>query len=150
MSQHSKKEYFRIMHTRYQRARAVQKSDLLNEVCHVCGYHRKHAIRKFNQSLPDEPRPHRTSRRGTPYDAKVIGVLKAVWEVAGYPWSVRLKAVLLLWLPWIRMRFRLTRRQEQQLLVISARQIDRRLQSHKTKCKKRLYGRTKPGALLKH
>jgi hypothetical protein len=39
---------------------------------------------------------------------------------------------------------------EQQLLSISARQIDRRLKSRKTQLKRRLYGRTKPGTLLKH
>jgi transposase InsO family protein len=39
---------------------------------------------------------------------------------------------------------------EQQLLAISARQIDRRLQPKKTQIKKRIYGRTKPGTLLKH
>jgi transposase InsO family protein len=150
MSQHSKQEYFRIMHRRYQHADTDEKSDLLDEVCKVCGYHRKHAIRKFNQPLPDPPHPRKSSSRGTTYNAKIIGVLKAIWEVAGYPWSVRLKALLPLWLPWIRIRFHLTRPQEQQILAISARQIDRRLQSHKTKLKKRLYGRTKPGSLLKH
>jgi hypothetical protein len=150
MSQHSKKEYFRIMHARYQRARTNQKSALLDELCEVTAYHRKHAIRKLNQPLPDHPRPLRRPPRGTTYDAKTIGVLKAIWEVAGYPWSVRLKALLPLWLPWIRVHYTLTRSQEQQLLAISARQIDRRLRAHKTKRKKRFYGRTKPGTLLKH
>jgi hypothetical protein len=76
--------------------------------------------------------------------------VRAVWEAANYPWSTRLKALLPLWLPWIRERFPLTRAQEKQLLAISARQIDRRLQDHKTQLKRRLYGRTKPGTLLKH
>jgi len=39
---------------------------------------------------------------------------------------------------------------ESQLLKISARQIDRRLREHKKKAGRRLYGRTKPGSLLKH
>jgi hypothetical protein len=150
MSQHSKKEYFKIMHARYERARAGEKSDLLDELCEVCDYHRKHAIRKLNQPLPDPPRQPRPAQRGTTYDAQMIGVLKAVWEVAGFPWSVRLKALLPLWLPWIRVHYSLTHSQEHQLLAISARQIDRRLRPHKTKLKKRLYGRTKPGTLLKH
>jgi hypothetical protein len=77
-------------------------------------------------------------------------VLRAVWEAANYPWSTRLRALLPLWLPWVRQRFSLTRAQEKQLLAISARQIDRRLQDHKTQLKRRLYGRTKPGTLLKH
>jgi hypothetical protein len=31
----------------------------------------------------------------------VISVLAAVWETAGYPWSVRLKALLPSWMSWI-------------------------------------------------
>jgi hypothetical protein len=76
--------------------------------------------------------------------------LLAVWEAAGYPWSVRLKALLPLWRPWIQKRFQLTAEVEAQLLAISARQMDRVLASHKRKLSKRIYGRTKPGTLLKH
>ncbi|MBI4675710.1 MAG: transposase family protein [Chloroflexi bacterium] len=151
MSQNSKQEYFRIMHARYHRARSdAEKSQLLDEFCEVCSCHRKHAIRKLNRPLPTRKKKSRRKARGTTYNAKVIGVLKAVWEAAGYPWSVRLKALLPLWLVWIRIRYALTSEQERQLLAISARQIDRRLQSHKLELKRRLYGRTKPGTLLKH
>ena len=151
MSQTSKYEYFRIMHARYQRARSdAEKSQLLDEFCEVCQCHRKHAIRKLNRPLPKRKKKQRRKTRGTTYNAKVVGVLKAVWEAAGYPWSVRLKALLPLWIVWIRIRFALTAEQEHQLLAISARQIDRRLQPHKLELKRRLYGRTKPGTLLKH
>jgi hypothetical protein len=63
---------------------------------------------------------------------------------------VRLKALLPLWLPWARQRFRLSADIERQLRTISCRQIDRRLASVRRKAHRRLYGRTKPGALLKH
>jgi len=150
MSQQSKAEYLKIMRARYHHAATIGKSLLLDELCRVCGYHRKHAIRKLNQPLSDVKPSRRRSPRTFTYDAKVVGVLKAVWEVAGYPWSVRFKALLPLWMPWIRQRFALTPTQEAQLLRISPRQLDRRLQAHKRKLKKRLYGRTKPGTLLKH
>jgi hypothetical protein len=39
---------------------------------------------------------------------------------------------------------------EKQLLSISARQMDRRLKNKKAHIRKRIYGRTKPGTLLKH
>ena len=53
MSQPSKHEYFRIMHARYRNASSEEeKSALLDELCQVCGYHRKHAIRKLNHPLP--------------------------------------------------------------------------------------------------
>jgi hypothetical protein len=77
-------------------------------------------------------------------------VVREVWETAGYPWSVRLHALVRLWLPWIRFRYHLTPDQETQLLAISPRQMDRRLQHVKRQVAKRIYGRTKPGTLLKH
>jgi hypothetical protein len=79
-----------------------------------------------------------------------VAVLTAVWEAAGYPWSVRLKALLPNWMPWIRKRFGLAPAVERELLRISPRQMDRRLQAQKTRQKRRIYGRTKPGYLLKH
>ena len=77
-------------------------------------------------------------------------MLRTVWEAAGYPWSLRLKALLPRWMPWIRKRFRLRAEIEKQLLEISPRQIDRRLKAAKTQMRRRIYGRTKPGYLLKH
>ncbi len=77
-------------------------------------------------------------------------ILAALWEAAGYPWSVRLRALIPVWLPWMRKRFSMSAKLEQQLLKISARQIDRRLREHKKRAGRRLYGRTKPGSLLKH
>jgi len=79
-----------------------------------------------------------------------VSLLGAVWEAAGYPWSVRLKAILPNWMPWIRQRYQPSAETERQLLRISARQIDRRLAGKKSQCKRRLYGQTKPGTLLKH
>jgi hypothetical protein len=84
------------------------------------------------------------------YGSRLLSILKAVWEAADYAWSVRLKALMPEWMPWIRRRFRLTAEIERQLLQISPRSIDRRLQREKRKVRRRLYGRTKPGTLLKH
>jgi transposase InsO family protein len=53
-------------------------------------------------------------------------------------------------MPWIRKRFRVNQQIEKQLLSISARQIDRRLKNRKVQIGRRIYGRTKPGTLLKH
>ena len=74
----------------------------------------------------------------------------AVWEAAGYPWWVRLKALLPSWMPWIGKRYRVSPGMEKQLLGISARQMDRRLKAKKSERKRRIYGRTKPGSLWKH
>ena len=44
-------------------------------------------------------------------------MLTSVWEAAGYPWSVRLKALLPAWMPWIRKRFKLNPKIEKQLRI---------------------------------
>jgi len=152
MSRRSKTEYWKAIYWRYRRAPKPEKHQILNEFCRTCRYHRKYAIRKLNGPPPPVGRPKPVSRqhRGFTYDPVVLSILRDVWEVAGYPWSVRLQALLPVWLPWIRFRYELTPHQEAQLLAISPRQIDRRLQGFKRHLAKRIYGRTKPGTLLKH
>jgi len=149
MSRRAKWEYLCAIYARYQRASRVEKARILDECCQVCGYHRKHALRLLNGPLPAR-HPKERRRRPVRYSAQAVSILTQVWEAAGYPWSVRLKALVPLWLPWMRQRFALTPPLEQQLLTISPRQIDRRLQTQKRQLKRRLYGRTKPGTLLKH
>ncbi len=142
-------EYLRAIYDRYRRSSTEMKGKILDEFCRVCDCHRKHAIRLLHGPRPEtHPRPRRP--RGFSYGRAVIQVLAQLWEAAGYPWSVRLKAMLPLWLPWLRQRAALTPALERQLRAISPRQIDRRLQSRKRVLRRRLYGRTKPGTLLKH
>jgi hypothetical protein len=151
MSRRTKYEIFYATYGPYQRANRREKHELLDELCRLCHYNRKYAIRKLNGPPPAaKPPPRHRRPRAVTYSAPAISILREVWESAGYPWSVRLHALLPLWLPWIRSRFRLTPQVEQQLLHISPRQIDRRLRPFKTLLRKRLYGRTKPGSLLKH
>ena len=80
----------------------------------------------------------------------MVRALRAVWEAAGYPWARRLTALLPVWLPWARKRLALSPATEAKLGAISARQMDRVLASGKRTIRRRLYGRTKPGTLLKH
>jgi len=143
-------EYLRAIYGRYRKAGRKAKRVILSEFCLNTGYHRKHAIRLLNGPGPEQ-RPARPKRRPRlTYSQETLGALRAVWEAAGYPWSVRLRALLPLWLPRIRQRFHLPPESERQLLQISARQIDRRLKAQKTPRRGRIYGRTKPGYLLKH
>jgi hypothetical protein len=53
-------------------------------------------------------------------------------------------------MPWIRSQYKISPEVEKELLSISPRQMDRRLKSKKDKVKCRMYGRTKPGTLLRH
>ena len=144
-----RREYLRAIHARYQRSKPEAKGKILDEFCSNCGYNRKYAIRLLSQPRP-ELRPGPRRLRGPSYGRPVIEVLTRIWEAAGYPWSVRLKALLPAWLPWLHKRMAISAETERQLLVISARQIDRRLKPRKTDLRRRMYGRTKPGTLLKH
>jgi len=146
----TKWEYLRAIYERYHQASRKAKRVILNEFCANTGYHRKYAIRLLNGPRPGKKPPQPVRRRGQSYGHEVLSILTAVWEAAGYPWSVRLKALLPPWMPWVRKRFRVRPEIERQLLAISARQMDRRLKQKKGVLRRRLYGRTKPGTLLKH
>jgi hypothetical protein len=137
------------MRDRYLQAARREKGRMLTEAVTVTGYHRKAIIRTWQRAAV---RRARGPRRGRPthYDAAVVRALRVVWEAAGYPWSRRLKALLPAWLPWARRRLALTAATEAKVRAISARQIDRLLAPDKRTISRRLYGRTKPGTLLKH
>lgn len=150
MSPQAKWEYMKTIYNRYhQNHNRKEKSRILDEFCRTYECHRKHALRLLNAPPPPERRPRRLRRKAL-YSHRVISILESLWEATGYLWSVRLKAALPLWLPWIRERFRLTQIEEHQLLSISSAQIDRRLKEKKYSFRKKIYGKTKPGGLLKH
>lgn len=140
----------RAYRKRYAAATRQERTTVLTEFCRLGGYHRKYAIALLGRRHDDEQeRPRR--RRGATYSSAALKVVEQVWEAAGYPWSQRLKALLPIWLPWARGHLsRLDDPTGRQVLAISARQIDRRLADRKRRLKRRLYGRTKPGTLLKH
>src|ERR1035441_4748248 len=125
MGQKAKWEYFRAIYERYRQAHRKRKHAILNEFCVNTGYHRKYAIRLLNGPPPGQAAhgAGRPRRRGLSYSREMLSILAAVWEAAGYPWSVRLKALLPL---WIRKRFGVRPEIARQLQSISPRQMDRR------------------------
>ncbi len=150
MGHEAKWQYFRVMYGRYRKVEHRERAKLLDEFCATTGYNRKYAIRLFNGPAPEEQRVRRARGRKPRYSKQTVAILCAVWEAAGYPWSVRLKALLPSWMPWIRKHYRMPGEAEEQLLAMSARQMDRRLTVHKRGQKRKIYGQTKPGTLLKH
>ncbi len=139
------------MSKRYRQASKASKSRILDEVCAATNFHRKYAIARINRVETSRPTVSRVARkRDRLYGRQVLSVLGKVWEEAGYPWSARLKAILRLWLPAIREHYRTSRAVEAQLLRISPRTIDRALKGQKRELRRQLYGRTKPGSLLRH
>ena len=92
VSVQTKQEYVQAIYDRYRGARRPEKQRILDEFCAVTKQHRKHAIRLLNGPTPGAPRRQRT--RAVQYGRATIAALQTIWEAAGYPWSVRLKALL--------------------------------------------------------
>lgn len=151
MDLHSRKALMDSMAQRYRKASRALKTKILDEVCAATGFHRKYAITRIG--LVESSRPPRRTvyRRGRrkAYTRETVAVLAKVWEAAGHPWSARLKVILRLWMPAIKKRFGITGRVETQLRKISPRTIDRALADKKRDLRRRIYGRTKPGTLLR-
>ena len=150
MTRQWKHTYMKQIHPRYQRSTRQQKIAILDEVSKTLGCHRKSAVRLLNGPAPESEVPAHGGGRKRLYGHYVIKVLEAVWEASHYLWSSRLKAALPVWMPWIKQRFPLTPLQEQQLRRISPATIDRHLAPVKRRLRKKTYGTTKPGTLLKH
>jgi hypothetical protein len=141
------REYVDTLRPRYTAASRPTKQQILDEFCATTRYNRKSAIRALHA-----PAPMPGKRPGRPpiYDAQTAAVLTKIWEAAGFPWSVRLKALLPLWLPWAVRRFGIVPHRARQLRTMSPSTMDRLLRARKQQIRHRLYGRTKPGTLLKH
>lgn len=142
--------YLLSIYDRYRRSSKAIKKRILDELCKVCGYNRKYAIRKLAAG-PPAPKPQRPrGHRRKILTSRLIGILEDLWMHAHYPWSARLKVILHLWQRSIVQRYRLSERDRQVLLSVSARTLDRALKTKKRALQRRLYGHTKPGTLLKH
>jgi hypothetical protein len=145
------REYLKRMRERYERAKGHKRTELLNEMAAMTGFHRKALIRAMNRPA-GAAAGQRGKKRGRPrrYGPRVVGALRVIWEAAGYPWSARLKALLPTWLPHARRHVAISEETEKRLRAMSPRQMDRCLAPYKRALRRRLYGRTKPGTLLKH
>lgn len=150
MTAKDRHEQARRLSEKYRKASRKERSTILDAFCTGTGLNRKYAIGLLRE--PPEKTARVAVRRGRKqtYSAQVIRVLETIWEAADFPWSVRLKAMLPLWLPHVRNRMQVTAKTEAALRAISARTIDRRLKPTRMAARRRLYGRTKPGTLLKH
>jgi hypothetical protein len=151
MDLHSRRELMESIAQRYRQASRSSKKRILDEVCAATGFHRKYAITRIHlieTGRRIKPKPRRG--RGRFYKRETLDIVQKVWEEAGCPWSARLKVILRLWLRAIRKKYAISRQVEDQMMKISPRTIDRALKGKKREMRVRLYGRTKPGTLLRH
>lgn len=148
MTRQSRMEYLKSIKPRYAQAPKAGKTAILNEFCRVCDYTRKHAIALLNGDTPP-PSVDKRSPRPPTYGPEIAAIVRFVWEKGGFPWSVRLRKMLKDWLPHIRVKFNTGHEIEKLLLAASKNTLDRMLKPCKDKIRRRIYGKTKPGSLLK-
>ena len=148
MTTTTKDEYVRITQKRYKKSSKKQKGLILNEFAQTLGIHRKSAIRLLSLP-PDRKKPTRRKREFL-YGKKIMHIIESWWRASGFMCGQRLKASLDLWLASLKKRFPFDEHTENDLRKISASTIDRRLRHKKILFKKKIYGATKPGLLLRH
>ena len=150
MSPVSRKEYVQAIVERYHQAGRKEKQRILDEFCRICGYHRKHAIRKLataRKRAVGRRKPGRPSRYAKP---EILAVLRCIWSTAHYPCSKRLTAILACWMPPYEHTFGLVAPWVKEALAkISPSTIDRLLVHERLRVKRKGLSTTKPGTLLK-
>lgn len=142
-------QYLQSIYGRYHKASKEDKGLILDEFCKVCHYHRKHALRLLHRPVPSAKRPHLVRRRAFAYSPAVLQAARLIWKSSGYLCGQRLKEAIPQWLPALEKRLTLSAQTRQDLLTISARQLDTRLRPYKLGLKRRFYSLTRPGRLLK-
>src|SRR3989338_5802474 len=149
MSPRSKKEYLEALFPRYKKTRSKeQKTEILNEFCKVCGYHRKHAIRllgKFRRFI--KPKIRKRGKPSTYNQPHILAALEHIWLASGMPCSKRLVIIIPLWLPHYPGGLDLP--VIKAVEKISAPSIHQVLKNSRKKYKRVNISTTKPGTLLR-
>src|ERR1700716_2520780 len=116
---------------RYRSAGRTEKGLVLDELCKLTGWHRKHAIRKLanSKALPPGASPDTPRRREPTYGAAIKDALVALWEASDRICGKRLKVMIPTLLPSLERHGRLKLDQAGRALVlaVSAATIDRLL-----------------------
>ncbi len=149
MSNSAKKEYLIEIRKRYFTLSKAEKSLILDELCTVCGFNRKYAVRLISKK---QTAHNRKKGRPKKYNSQAILIfLKDLWVVTNLACSERLKAAIPMWLPYYHLHSKnhLTETDIKLLSEISASTIKRLLRKLKSKYKKFGLCTTKPGSLLK-
>ena len=154
MSPKSKREYFKSIAQRYQKASKKAKSTILEEFCQVCHYHRKYAIAKLNAYKSIHRKPPGKQKPGPKpiySHPQLLEALKAIWIGTNLICSKRLKAAIPDWIgPYQTDHGYLPITLIKKLLKISPPTIDRILKPVKHLYRGKGRCTTKPGLLLKH
>jgi hypothetical protein len=125
ISMRSRREVVSAVAERYRAAGRIEKGRILDELCAVMGWHRKHAIRAlaFSNEKPESSRPR--CRRGT--YRPIREALIALWEASDRLCGKRLVVMIPTLLPALERhgRLKLSRDERSLVLRVSAATIDR-------------------------
>jgi hypothetical protein len=129
ISMAARREVLGAVYERYLSAGRTQKGRILDELCALTGWHRKHAVRalrRYGAAKPGEA-GKRTSRRR--YDATIEDAVRAVWEASDRVCGKRLVVMIPSLLPALERhgRLKLDDAGRRRVLAVSAATIDRML-----------------------
>ncbi len=140
------------MAKRYARAGKKEKGRMLDELCALTGWSRRHARRALRGAV-DGPRPRPPRVRGRPrtYGEEVLGPLRRIWATLGGPCGKRLAPFLGEAVEAMERcgELELTPEVRAKLLSISAATIDRLLAPERRRLQVKGRSGTKPGTLLR-
>lgn len=143
-----RREYLEAMGEVYRRSNRQGKSRILDEVCRLCGCHRKSAIRALARPPSPSPVPGRSGPKPRYGGEPLLKALRRIWSASEQPCGKRLVAAIPLWLPALEKRMKLDTRTRSLLLEMSAATADRLLAPDRARhpaarCT------TRPGTLLR-
>lgn len=142
-----------VMVKKYPKATRTEKTQLLDQLCAVTGWHRDHARKAMREALAGQPSPPRRPREPVlTYGPEVIEALRKVWAVLDGPTGKRLAPAMGELVASLRRHSELEVTDEvaAALVAMSAATIDRRLAGDRAELStSRGRSLTKPGGLLK-
>lgn len=148
MSLRSRQEVVEGIRKKYQGAGWAYRSQLVGQLCTVCGYERKYAIKVLTGNRPG-PRGRRRGGGHGVYGPSETDVIAGIWKVSDYPCGKRLAAMMVYWLPSYQRRHpEIPPAVYERVQEASAATLDRVLAPYRARIKRR-HGGTKPGRLLR-
>lgn len=149
MVKSAKRAYLDAIRRRYRKVCKKDKKPILDEFCANCGYHRKYAIRLLG--LRPRLRLKKPGAKLVYGSTALLMALKRIWFATDQMCSKKLKAAILLWLPYYEQEYGLLPESvKTQLVAVSARSIDRLLKPVRAQSTRHGLCGTKPGTLLKN